>query len=107
VARTATPLEVLAGLAAYPERSGTDDLARQYAWRQLALELWDEAAHRCVMRVLSRKGQRGAALAQYARCRRVLADELNVEPSVETTALYEQIGTRTLARTMAGMAVDS
>jgi DNA-binding SARP family transcriptional activator len=41
------------------------------------------------MRVLARKGQRSAALAQYERCRQVLADELGVEPSIETTALYQ------------------
>ncbi len=95
-------LEALAQLGAYHERCGADELARQYAWRTLALEGWDEAAHRCVMRVLSRKGQRGAALAQYARCRQVLADELGIEPSAETTALYEQLRTRTLASTVAG-----
>ena len=98
-------LEALAQLAAYHEGCGADDLARQYAWRQLALELWDEAAHRCVMRVLVRKGQRRAALAQYERCRQVLADELGVEPSAETTALYEHIRTRTPARTVTGAAV--
>ncbi|HEY3230348.1 MAG TPA: BTAD domain-containing putative transcriptional regulator [Roseiflexaceae bacterium] len=98
-------LEALAALAAYHEGCGADDLARQYAWRQLALEGWDEAAHRCVMRVLARRGQRSAALAQYERCRRVLADELGVEPSAETTALYEQLRTRTLARMVAGAAV--
>ncbi len=98
-------LEALAALAAYHEGCGADDLARQYAWRQLALEGWDEAAHCCVMRVLARRGQRSAALAQYERCRRVLADELGVEPSAETTALYEQLRTRTLARMVAGAAV--
>jgi len=98
-------LEALAQLAAYHEGCGADDLARQYAWRQLALELWDEAAHRCVMRVLVRKGQRRAALAQYERCRQVLADELGAEPSAETTALYEQIRTRTLTQTVAWTAV--
>jgi DNA-binding SARP family transcriptional activator len=93
-------LEALAVLAAYHEGRGEDDLARQYAWRTLALEGWDEAAHRCVMRVLARKGQRSAALAQYEGCRKVLAEELGVEPSAETTALYEQIRTQPLARSV-------
>jgi DNA-binding SARP family transcriptional activator len=44
-------LDALAALAAYHEINGGDDLARQYAWRTLTLEPWDEAAHRCVMRV--------------------------------------------------------
>jgi predicted ATPase/DNA-binding SARP family transcriptional activator len=84
-------LDALAALMAYHESHGDDDLARRHAWRMLALEPWDEAAHRCVMRVLARRGQRGAALAQYERCRQVLAAELGVEPSSATTTLYAQI----------------
>ncbi|HEU5102309.1 MAG TPA: tetratricopeptide repeat protein, partial [Roseiflexaceae bacterium] len=84
-------LDALAQLAAYHEARGEDEQARQYAWRTLTLEGWDEAAHRCLMRVLSRSGQRAAALAQYERCRKVLKEELGVEPAAETTALYEQI----------------
>jgi DNA-binding SARP family transcriptional activator len=93
-------LEALAALAAYHEGCGEDDAARQCAWRMLALEGWDESAHRCVMRVLARRGQRSAALAQYERCRQVLAGELGVEPSEETTALYEQLRARAPAATL-------
>src|SRR5262249_39787608 len=50
-----------------------------------------EEAHLQAMRLLSRTGQRSAALAQYETCRRVLAEELALEPSRETTALYERI----------------
>jgi predicted ATPase/DNA-binding SARP family transcriptional activator len=89
-------LDALAALAAYHEINGGDDLARQYAWRTLTLEPWDEAAHRCVMRVLAHKGQRRAALAQYVRCQKVLANELGTVPAVETTTLYEQIRTGAL-----------
>jgi DNA-binding SARP family transcriptional activator len=62
-----------------------------YATRLLALEPWREAAHRDLMRLLAGSGQRGAALAQYETCRRVLAEELDVEPGPETTALYERV----------------
>ena len=48
------------------------------------------------MRVFARSGQRAAALAQYERCRKVLADELGIEPAAETTALYECIRTEPL-----------
>jgi len=65
--------------------------AQTYAWRQLELAPWDEAAHQQLMRVLALGGQRSAALAQYAACRRLLAEELGVEPAQETTQLYEQI----------------
>ena len=36
-------------------------------------------------------GNRAAALKQYDDCKRVLQDELGVEPSSETTTLYEKI----------------
>ena len=43
------------------------------------------------MRLLVRSGQRSAALQQYKICRRVLAQELQIEPHKETKALYERI----------------
>src|SRR6266545_4062733 len=50
-----------------------------------------EASHRQLMRLLAFSGQRSAALAQYATCRRVLDEELGVAPEEETTALYARI----------------
>ena len=43
------------------------------------------------MRLLALSGRRSEALAQYETCRRVLAEELDVTPAVETTRLYERI----------------
>ena len=59
--------------------------------RLLAVDPWREEAHRQLMLLLARTGQRQAALLQYERCRRVLEHELGVEPMPETLALYEQI----------------
>lgn len=70
---------------------GEDETALSCARRLLALEPWDEAAHRWVMRLLARSGQREAALTQYETCRRLLAEGLGVEPGRETKLLYEQI----------------
>ncbi len=84
-------LELFFTLAAYQEEQGDFAQAQQYARRQLELEPWREEAHRQLMRVLARSGQRSAALAQYAQCRKILAAELGVEPDAETVALYEQI----------------
>jgi len=56
----------------------------------------DEAAYRQLMRVLARADQRSAALDVYETCRRVLATELGLAPTVETVTLAEQI--RALAR---------
>lgn len=84
-------LTVFFTLAAYHEAQGSYDQAQSCAQRQLALEPWREEAHRQLMRLLAYRGQRSAALAQYNQCRQLLADELGVEPSAETTALYEEI----------------
>ncbi|HBY97701.1 MAG TPA: adenylate cyclase [Chloroflexi bacterium] len=63
----------------------------RFASRLLELEPWREEAHRQVMALLALSGQRGAALGQYESCRRILNEELGVEPEAETVALYEQI----------------
>lgn len=70
---------------------GDYDRAQRYARQLLVLEPWNEEAHRYLMYILTRKGQRSAALAQYQTCRRVLREELDTEPTVETTALYREI----------------
>lgn len=62
-----------------------------YTRQLLAIAPWQEAAHQQLMILLARTGQRTAALAQYEICRQVLAEELGVEPSAETTALYERL----------------
>lgn len=78
-------------LAAYHQRHGAYSQALPYAWRQLELEPWREEAHRQVMEILARRGERSAALAQYDACCRTLAQELSAEPTAETTALYQRI----------------
>ncbi len=59
--------------------------------RWLELDPWEETAHRTLMRLLQLQGQRTAALAQYDVCRRILAQELGLEPETETTRQYEAI----------------
>lgn len=66
-------------------------LAIRDATRLLALDEWREESHGQLMLALARTGQRSAALAQYARCRSLLGQEFGVEPSAETTALYERV----------------
>lgn len=84
-------LDALTNLATYYEQRGDPERARIYALRQLELDPWREQAHRQLMRVFVLEGQRGAALVQYETCRRVLAEELGVEPSSETRELYGEI----------------
>jgi DNA-binding SARP family transcriptional activator len=84
-------VSALAHLATAFERRGQVEQAQFYVRRRLEWEPWAEDAHRHLMRLLALGGQRGAALAQYGTCRRLLSEELGVEPAAETTALYEQI----------------
>jgi DNA-binding SARP family transcriptional activator len=57
----------------------------------LTLDPWREEAHRQLMELYAHSGQRSAALAQYAICRQILADELGIGPADETQALYHAI----------------
>jgi len=84
-------LVALHQLAVHHERRGDYEQARVYAWRLVELEPWQEEAHQQLMRLLAFGGQRGAALGQYETCRRLLAEELGVEPAQETLRLYERI----------------
>ncbi len=84
-------IQVLGELITHHGQRGQYQEGLQLAQRLLALEPWRESTHRQVMRLLAYSGQRGAALAQYESCCRVLAEELGVEPSEETTHLYELI----------------
>ena len=89
-------MTVLTTLANGYEQQEDFETARRYAIRQLELDPWREEAHCQVMRLLAVEGQRSAALAQYENCRKVLAEELGVEPSSQTRELYEQIRLGTL-----------
>ncbi|HEX6387255.1 MAG TPA: BTAD domain-containing putative transcriptional regulator, partial [Anaerolineae bacterium] len=84
-------LQALTVLADHHVQQGNYAPAIEYTMRLLAMDAWREEAHRELMLLLALSGQRSAALAQYEKCRRILDEELGVEPAAETTALYEQI----------------
>ena len=83
--------EALRRLTGYRRMLGDLERARRYARRWVELDPLSEHAHRQRMEVLALSGRRTAALKQYEVCRRVLGEELGVEPGTETAALYEQI----------------
>ena len=83
--------EALEELTDHHANLGNLEQAEGYARRLLELDPLRESAHRQVMRLLSKSGKRSAALAQFEVCRRLLADELGVAPSSETTLLAERI----------------
>lgn len=59
--------------------------------RLLTIDPWSEAGHRYQMLALAQRGERGAALAHYARLRQLLQDEFGMLPDVETVALDKRI----------------
>lgn len=88
-------LAALGTLTEEAEARGAYAAAERYLQRCVALDPWLEEAHYQLMRVLALAGWRSAAMAQYIRCRKILADDPGIEPSAQTTALYEQIRTQT------------
>jgi predicted ATPase len=70
---------------------GNYEQAQAAARRQLSLEPWREPAHRQLMALHARFGQRSAALRQYQECLRILDEELGLLPSDETNSLHEDI----------------
>lgn len=73
------------------------ELAGEYARvvdvakHQVSLNPWREEVHQQIMRCLYFSGQRSAAISYYETCRSALKDDLGIEPSHETQAIYTQI----------------
>ncbi|MBI1296535.1 hypothetical protein GC175_16395 [bacterium] len=84
-------LSALGELAQQHLDQGNLEETVRYSQRQLSLVPWREGAHRQLMWAFAQNGERETALAQYEICRRMLHEELGVEPDTETVALYEQI----------------
>lgn len=83
-------------LARARAEAGRLDEALGSARRWLALDELHEPAHRLVIELYARAGDRLAALRQYRECVRVLDRELGVAPLEETTALYAAINENVL-----------
>ena len=69
-------LHALHELVIYATERGDYAAGIDATTRLLAQDPWREDAHRQLMLLLAGSGQHDAALAQYERCRRVLAEEL-------------------------------
>lgn len=78
------------------EQLGDYERGLFFAHRQLAIDPYREEAHRQVMHLYARRGERAAALAHFERARRLLADELGVAPAPATVALAEEVRQGTL-----------
>jgi predicted ATPase/DNA-binding SARP family transcriptional activator len=71
--------------------TGELDAAIGHARRWLQLDPLHEPAHRQLMLLYARTGQRAGAIRQYRECVRILDQELGVPPLEETTELYHAI----------------
>lgn len=61
------------------------------AQQLLAIDRAHEGAWRALMRAYASRGERGMAIQAYERCRTVLADQLDAQPSEETQRLLAEI----------------
>jgi two-component SAPR family response regulator len=84
-------LETLVGMGQCHEARREFDEAIGWYRRALEVDEWREDIHRRIMRCYTEADRRPDALAQYHRCQEILRRELDIEPSVETTGLYERI----------------
>ena len=66
-------------------------LALQNGHEMLTLQPFREAGHRLVMRAHAAMGNTAEALLAYESCRRLIAEELGVDPSPQTVAVYEEV----------------
>lgn len=86
-------------LALHHEAAGELTAAIIQSQQLLAIEPWQEPTQRRLMHLLAQSGQPTAALQQYEQCRRLLAEELGVEPEAATQELYTRIRQQATAAT--------
>jgi pimeloyl-ACP methyl ester carboxylesterase/DNA-binding SARP family transcriptional activator len=84
-------LRILALLTAYHEHSGAYEQAIATARLWIGREPYHEPAHRALIRLYALTGQHAAARRQYDACKRILAEQLGVQPHSETERLYHAL----------------
>ena len=79
-------------LAEHMLRAQTEpDATITAAQRLLAIDRAHEGAWRAMMRAYAARGERGMAIQAFERCRAVLMDQLDAEPSTETLRLGAEL----------------
>ena len=87
-------LKVLTRLASQHFADENFEACAAVANKMLEVDPCDEEAHRLLMRCYSRMGHTHLALRQYHFCVDALSRELNLIPSPQTVALFQQIRRR-------------
>ena len=80
-------LDALSKLVNVYKQQGKLEKALPYAWRQVELDPWREEGQQQLMWLLALSGRRSEALSQYEKSRRLLRQDLGLEPVPETQAL--------------------
>ncbi len=84
-------IDALMQLAEYQQQNGDIQSALQTCQEALKIDPSREEIHRLAMQLHARRGDRLAIIWQYQACREALRSELDVDPSMETEALYRRL----------------
>jgi WD40 repeat protein/DNA-binding SARP family transcriptional activator len=84
-------LRALHRLAGFYEAQSAYEQALRFAYRQVTIDPYQEAAHQQILRLLAQSGQRNEALSHYEDYRQILKTELGVAPLDQTQAMCEQL----------------
>lgn len=82
---------LLAKTAEQLAENGEEAPAVALAQQLIALDPYREKSHRLLMRLYAGQGERSLAVAQFQKCRQLLANDLRTEPSPQTVALAGEL----------------
>lgn len=83
--------DAMTAAARVAEASGQPDDALVFLRRAGLADPWREDIYQAMMRCQMLSGQRSSAIETYIACRGRLVDDLGIDPSAETTKLYEAV----------------
>lgn len=81
----------LLAAARVAEAAGEHSLALDFARRASGIDPWREDVYQIMMRCQMNAGQRSRAIEAYLACRTRLVDDLGIDPSAETTMIYQAV----------------
>ena len=83
-------IRTLQTLAQTYEKQGNDKAAMAHAWAWAEHDALNEAAHRCLIRLYGRSGQKNRVQQQFEKCADLLDAELGINPDPETSRLADR-----------------
>ncbi|MHB1318847.1 MAG: AfsR/SARP family transcriptional regulator [Anaerolineae bacterium] len=83
--------DAMMSAASLAESCGEAEAALLFLRRASAADPWREDVYQATMRCQMNTGQRSRAIETYLSCRSRLTEDLGIDPSVETTRLYQAV----------------